>query len=32
MYSYLKNNGIVAEGDMFRLHGDAKTGATPYKD
>ena len=32
MYNYLKDNGIVAENDMLRLHGDAKTELDAYRD
>ena len=32
MYNYLKDNGIVAEIDMLRLHGDAKTELDVYRD
>ena len=32
MYDYLKKNGIVAENDMLRLHGDAKTELDAYRD
>lgn len=32
MYNYLKDNGIVAEADMLRLHGDAKTELDAYRD
>lgn len=32
MYDYLKKNGIVAENDMLRLHGDATTELDAYRD
>lgn len=32
MYNYLKDNGIVAESDMLRLHGDATTELDAYRD
>ena len=32
MYEYLKGNSIVAETDMLRLHGDAKTELDAYRD
>lgn len=32
MYNYLKDNGIVAETDMLRLHGDATTELDAYRD
>ena len=32
MYNYLKKNGIVADSDILRLHGDATTELDAYRD
>ena len=32
MYNYLKKNGIVADSDILRLHGDATTELDVYRD